>query len=89
VSFAGNRSATTFPVNEYEFDLNLSAEAYLDYYRGLVKTVLVRCSTGQTVQFPAALLQRFVSPDGVHGRFRLSCDEQFKRPRLQRVSLVA
>lgn len=73
-------------MNEFEFDLRISAEAYLDYYRGIVNTVIVRCSDGRTVEFPAALLRRFVSPEGVQGRFRLTCDHQFKNPRLARVS---
>jgi hypothetical protein len=76
-------------MNEFEFDLNISAEAYLDYYRGIANTVIARSSDGRTVEFPASLLRRFVSPEGVRGRFRLTCDDRFKNPRLARVSLLA
>ena len=72
-------------MNRYEFQLHISADQYLDYYRGVVREVIVRCTSGQTVQFPAALLQRFVTPDGVHGRFALTCDENHKHPRLEKL----
>ena len=69
----------------YEIQLSISADQYLDYYRGAVRHVVARCSTGQTIQFPASLLQRFVTPEGIHGRFALTCDDQHKNPALERV----
>ncbi len=72
-------------MNRYEFELNLSPERYLHYYRGTVRHIIVRCSTGQTVQFPASLVQRFVSPEGVHGSFVLTCDEKNKCLGLERM----
>lgn len=69
----------------YEFHLRITAEQYLDYYRGTVHHVVARCTTGQNVQFPAALLQRFVTPEGIHGRFVLICDDQLKHPTLERL----
>ncbi len=71
-------------MHQYIFQLHISAEQYLDYYRGTVKTVVARASNGQTVQFPASLLQRFISPEGVHGRFTLTCDENHKCIALER-----
>ena len=71
-------------MNHYEFRLNISPEAYLDYYRGAVRFVIARCSTGQTVQFPAALLTRYVSTDGVRGQFVLVCDANNKCIELRR-----
>ena len=71
-------------MNRYEFQLRITPEQYLDYYRGTVRQVVVRCTTGQTVQFPASLLQRFVSTEGIHGRFVLTCDERNQNPRLER-----
>jgi len=68
----------------YEFQLHISAEAYLDYYRGLARHVIVRCTTGKTVQFPASLLQGFIAPEGVHGHFVLTCDAQHKCVELRR-----
>ena len=72
-------------MNRYEFYLSITAEQYLDYYRGTVRFVLVRCTTGQTVQFPASLLQQFVTPEGINGRFALTCDEHHRNSRLERL----
>jgi hypothetical protein len=72
-------------MNRYEFHLRLTANQYLDYYRGVARHVVVRCSTGQTVQFPASLLQQFVTTDGILGDFTLICDEHNRNPRLERL----
>jgi hypothetical protein len=72
-------------MNRYEFYLRITADQYLDYYRGTVRHVMVRCATGQTVQFPASLLQQFVTPEGICGNFVLTCDEHHRRPRLERL----
>jgi hypothetical protein len=72
-------------MSRYAFQLHISSTQYLDYYRGTVRNVLVRATSGQMVQFPASLLQRFVTPDGIHGDFVLVCDDQNKCLSLQRV----
>lgn len=72
-------------MNRYEFQLHISPEAYLDYYRGTIRHVIVRCGSGQTVQFPASLLQRFVTPEGIHGAFVLTCDGHQKCLSLERL----
>ena len=71
-------------MNRYEFQLHISSEAYLDYYRGTILHVIAQCATGQTVQFPASLLQRFVTTEGIQGSFVLTCDENNKCIGLQR-----
>ncbi len=72
-------------MNRYEFHLRITADQYLDYYRGAAKHVVVRCANGQNIQFPAALLQKFVTPEGIHGNFALTCDEQLRNSRLDRL----
>ena len=71
-------------MNRYEFHLRISPDQYLDYYRGTVRQVIARCTSGQSVQFPASLLQRFVTKEGIHGDFVLTCDEHHKNSRLER-----
>ena len=71
-------------MQRFEFQLSLSPDHYLDYYRGSVQQVLVRCADGRTVQFPAALLKSFVTPAGVHGAFVLTCDDQHRGADLRR-----
>jgi hypothetical protein len=72
-------------MNRYEFHLRITANQYLDYYRGTAKHVVVRCTTGQNVQFPASLLQQFVTPEGIRGDFALTCDDQHRNPNLERL----
>ena len=71
-------------MNHYEFDLQISTDQYLDYYRGIARNVIARAATGETVQFPASLLQKFVTPEGIHGHFVLLCDDHHKCIELQR-----
>ncbi len=71
--------------HRYEFRLDISSQQYLDYYRGAILYVVARATTGQNVQFPAALLQRFVTAEGIHGRFALTCDQDHKCVSLERI----
>lgn len=71
-------------MKRFEFHLSFSSERYLDYYRGAVREIVARCADGQTVQFPASLLQPFVTSAGVHGDFVLTCDDTNKGARLER-----
>lgn len=59
-------------------DLHISADRMLAYYRGEARTVHARATNGQTVQFPASVLQKHVGKDGIHGRFRMEFDENHK-----------
>lgn len=72
-------------MHRYEFQLRITADQYLDYYRGAARDAVARCDDGRTIQFPAALLQRFVTHDGIHGRFALTCDQNHKNPRLEKL----
>ncbi|HAV62360.1 MAG TPA: DUF2835 domain-containing protein [Verrucomicrobiales bacterium] len=59
-------------------DLKISADELLEYYRGTARTVHAIATNGQTVDFPASALQRHITKDGIHGRFRLRFDEHHK-----------
>lgn len=65
--------------------LSISSEKIMGYYRGQMRAVVARATTGQTVQFPASALQRHIMPDGIHGRFRLEFDANNKFIGLERV----
>ncbi|MET1255985.1 DUF2835 family protein [Aliikangiella maris] len=58
-------------VKSVDFYLNISSDAYLDYYRGQVKWVHVTSLCGKKVQFPANLLVNHITRDGVIGKYRL------------------
>jgi hypothetical protein len=79
-------AAGLWAMNRYQFHLCITPEQYLDYYRGTIKQVVVRCATGQTVQFPASLLQRFVTPDGIQGSFVLTCNDQHHGAELRKLN---
>jgi hypothetical protein len=89
---AGERStnpatATTVAcgVKRYEFHLRIPPGRYLEYYRGEARHVVARSTGGENVQFPASLLQRFLRPDGIEGRFVLTCDDNNKCLSLERI----
>lgn len=54
--------------------LAISAEQWLSYYRGQVKTVRAAALDGRRIQFPARVLQKYVTPDGIMGVFRVRFD---------------
>ena len=58
--------------------LNFSSTQVMGYYRGEVRSIRARATNGQTVQFPASALQKFILKDGVHGSFRIEFDEHYK-----------
>ena len=68
----------------FEFGLAISAQEYLQYYRGSVNKVIATCADGKTVQFPAGLLTPFVTSGGVRGRFVLTCGDTGKGAVLKR-----
>jgi hypothetical protein len=70
---------------EIVFELNISQDDYLRYYQGAVRQVIARGRDGRTVQFPAGLLRRFVSHDGIRGEFRLRFDDRHKLVDLERL----
>ena len=71
-----------------DIELNFSSAQVLGYYRGQVRSIRARATNGQSVQFPASALQKFIHHDGVHGRFRIEFDEQYKFLSLQPVPVT-
>ena len=66
-------------------DLAISADEFLRLYQGSARAVVARARNGQTVQFPANALTRFVLNDGVHGSFRLVIDARNKLESIDRI----
>ena len=64
--------------------LSLGSDKIVRYYRGQVKTVIARATSGQTVQFPASALQKHIRPEGVRGTFTIVFDEHYKFVSLER-----
>ena len=75
----------TTDTREITFVLSISPEAYLSYYQGAVREVVARGHDGRTIQFPAGLLRRFLTHDGIHGEFRIRFDANHKLVSLDRI----
>ncbi|HXK56134.1 MAG: DUF2835 domain-containing protein [Gammaproteobacteria bacterium] len=61
-----------------KFRVALSADAFLRYYRGSARAVIVRAEDGRRIQLPAANLRPFLLSDGIYGEFELTLDDNNK-----------
>jgi hypothetical protein len=61
--------------NKVSFYVDISADAFLEYYKGRARYVWVQDKDGRSVQFPAAALQAFVTHAGVRGHFIVHYDD--------------
>lgn len=73
-------------MNQITFRLSISYDEFLEYYRGSAKNVVMKMRDGKVIQFPANILQPFVSHEGVHGRFLLRFDEKHKLIDINRIA---
>lgn len=67
------------------FDLHIPAERYVALYAGQVREVQARSLDGASLRFPGNILRPFVSHEGVHGRFRISFDENNKFQAIEKI----
>ncbi|MEL7447950.1 MAG: DUF2835 domain-containing protein [Pseudomonadota bacterium] len=67
-----------------DITLAINADDFVRLYQGRAVNVVARASNGQTVQFPAGVLRRHVTRDGVQGRFRLFFDGNGKFVSIER-----
>ena len=72
-------------MRQFRFQLRISSDEFLEYYRGTTQEVMVSCYDGLIIQFPASLLKKHVTADGVHGAFVLTCEDNCKGAKLQRL----
>jgi len=61
-----------------KFRIALSTDAFLHYYRGSARSVIVRAEDGRRIQLPAANLRPFLLSDGINGEFELTLDDNNK-----------
>jgi hypothetical protein len=67
------------------FALNISPDLYLSYYEGAARAVVVESFDGRSIQFPANVLQQFVTRDGIQGVFEMEFDEKNKFVAIRRI----
>ncbi len=70
----------------YTFRLALSSEQLLRLYSGEAKRLSVMSEQGLRLELPIHHLRRFVGHGGIHGRFRLSTDENHRFIDLERLA---
>ena len=70
---------------ELFFSIDITESDFLAYYTGKVKNIIVRSEDNRTIQFPANLLQQFVSHIGVKGRFKICYSKDNKLLSINRV----
>jgi len=72
-------------VEELLISLDISPEEFLRYYEGRANAVIATAQDGRRVQFPANILRRFLTANGVCGRFRLRYDDKNRLVSISRV----
>jgi len=60
------------------FRLAIPAEEYLSYYQGSAQVVVARADDNRTIRFPASAIRKFVTHEGVFGKFEITFDENNK-----------
>ncbi len=73
-------------MQRFYFNLAIAPSEYLRYYQGAAARVLVRAQDGRSLSIPALNLRRFVTANGVQGRFCLTVDENNRMISLERQS---
>ncbi len=73
-------------MNQITFQLSISSDQFLAYYRGAAKNVSLTMSDGKVIHFPANILQPFVQHDGVHGQFIMRFDDRHKLIDIKRIA---
>lgn len=69
----------------HRVSLSIPAERYVALYAGKVTSVRAVTEEGLRVQFPGKVLNRFVTHEGLYGRFELKIDNN---NRLQSIGLI-
>ncbi len=54
------------------FSVKLNSDQVLDYYKGKKNSVRVRTESGQTMSIPYDIMLKFVTREGIYGRFEIS-----------------
>jgi hypothetical protein len=65
-------------INRIRFRLDLSYDHYLAVYQGVAKTIHVQAEDGRNIAFPAGNVQRFLTKNGIQGRFEMEITAQHK-----------
>ena len=68
-----------------EFEVSLSSERLLRHYRGDATGIVVKTTTGTTLQLPAVVFRKFITSAGLHGRFRVEYSDERRLQSLRKL----
>jgi len=71
-------------MQKISIDIVISSDEWLKIYRGTAKTVSTISRDGRSIQFPANILQPFVTHFGISGSFEIYFDNQGKFSSIQK-----
>lgn len=77
------------PIESISLNLKISVDEMEKYYRGSAQQIIAVAEDGRRVQFPASAVRRFVTRDGVRGRFLLLVDEHGKLVEMRRAPVAS
>ncbi len=66
-------------------DVVINSDEYLRHYQGSVSKVSAIARDGRRVEFPSAILQPFVTREGIRGTFAIKFDEQHKFESIEQI----
>lgn len=70
---------------KFIFNLKISQEEYASYYRGEKNMVLATATNGRRIRFPAAILRRFLTHNGIRGTFEMVIDQNNRFLNLRKI----
>jgi len=73
-------------VQEIRFSIRIPSDEYLKYYQGMARSVHTTSEDGRSINFPANILQQFLTHDGIHGYFALQYDDNGKFSSIKRIT---
>jgi hypothetical protein len=67
-------------------DIKITAEEYLKSYQAANAVVTTHSRCGRSVQFPANILQPYVSHSGIQGSFQIEFDQSGKFKAVKKIA---
>lgn len=69
----------------FYIELDITTTEFQRYYSRNINSVITTCHTGQKIQFPAKILQPFVTHAGIQGKFKLVIDANARFKSIDRI----
>ena len=73
-------------MSEVIVSLNISSDEFIKHYQGSGRCVFTHTLEGQSIRFPANILQPYVTHSGVNGTFKIVFSSDNKFQSIHRIS---